>query len=97
MDTELLRLDVNINILKEVANAKVYCNILTRYNIDGAKCVSTPIFSTISLDIHDGEPMVDATDFRKFCPTATVYIRFNASIIAVLPIAGTVAVAKLRL
>nr|GMD10566.1 endo-1,3;1,4-beta-D-glucanase-like isoform X1 [Ipomoea batatas] len=43
--------------------SKYIADILARDNMDNTKCVSTSMSSATSLAIHDGEPVVDATDF----------------------------------
>lgn len=48
-----------------LSQSRYIADILARYNMDGAKCVSTPMCSATSLVVHDGEPVVDATGFHR--------------------------------
>lgn len=48
-----------------LSQSRYITDILARYNMDGAKPVSTPMSTMTSMSIHEGEPVVDVTDFRR--------------------------------
>ncbi|XP_019195015.1 PREDICTED: uncharacterized protein LOC109188834 [Ipomoea nil] len=48
-----------------LSQSRYVADILARYNMDGAKPVSTPMSTMTSVSIHEGEPVVDVTDFRR--------------------------------